>query len=168
VTKVHNPYFGTTTCATHIVALEIDPETYQVSLLRYVVAEDCGRMINPMIVEGQVHGAVAQGIGAALSEEIFYDGAGQLLTGSLADYRIPVASDVSTITTLQLETESPTTVGGFRGMGEGGTIGAPAAIANALADALAPLGAEIVELPMTAARLFRLVGTAKRRAVEPA
>jgi aerobic carbon-monoxide dehydrogenase large subunit len=167
VTKLYDPYFGTTTCATHIAALEIDPETYKVTLSRYVVAEDCGRLINPMIVEGQVHGAVAQGIGAALYEEIVYDEAGQLLTASLADYGIPVASEVPAITTRHLETESPSTVGGFRGMGEGGTIGAPAAIANALADALAPVGAEIFELPMTPQRLFRLVGSGKRRGRNP-
>jgi aerobic carbon-monoxide dehydrogenase large subunit len=164
VTKVYDPYFGTTTSATHIVALEIDRETYRVKLNRYVVAEDCGRMINPMIVDGQVHGAAAQGIGAALYEEVIYDDAGQLLTASLADYVVPTASEVPSITTIHLETESPSTVGGFRGMGEGGTIGAPAAIANALADALAPFGIEIFELPMTPERLFRLIGQAKARA----
>jgi carbon-monoxide dehydrogenase large subunit len=164
VTKVYDPYFGTTTSATHIVALEIDPETYKVKLNRHIVAEDCGRMINPMIVDGQVHGAVAQGIGAALYEEVIYDDDGQLLTASLADYVIPTASDVPSIETVHLEAESPSTVGGFRGMGEGGTIGAPAAIANALADALAPLGAEIFELPMTLERLFRLIEKVKARA----
>jgi aerobic carbon-monoxide dehydrogenase large subunit len=157
VTKAYDPYFGTTTSATHIVALEIDTNTYKVKLNRYVVAEDCGRMINPMIVDGQIHGAVAQGIGAALYEEVIYDDAGQLLTASLADYVIPTASEVPSITTVHLATESPSTAGGFRGMGEGGTIGAPAAIANALADALAPLGVEIFELPMTPERLFRLI-----------
>jgi hypothetical protein len=167
VTKVYDPYFGTTTSATHIVALEIDPETYEVKLNRYVVAEDCGRMINPMIVDGQVHGAVAQGIGAALYEEVLYDHAGQLLTASLADYVIPTASEVPSITTVHLEAESASTLGGFRGMGEGGTIGAPAAIANALSDALAPLGAEIFELPMTPQRLFRLIIWAKQRLADP-
>jgi len=164
VTKVYDPYFGTTTSATHIVALEIDPATYKVKLDRYVVAEDCGRMINPMIVDGQVHGAVAQGIGAALYEEVIYDNAGQLLTASLADYVIPTASEAPPIITAHLETESPSTVGGFRGMGEGGTIGAPAAIANALADALAPFAAEIFELPMTPERLFCLVEKVKAAA----
>ncbi|MGA7864128.1 MAG: molybdopterin cofactor-binding domain-containing protein, partial [Stellaceae bacterium] len=164
VTKVYDPYFGTTTSATHIVALEIDPETYKVELNRYVVAEDCGHIINPMIVDGQVHGAVAQGIGAALYEEVIYDAAGQLLTASLADYAIPTASVMPPIATVHLEAESPSTVGGFRGMGEGGMIGAPAAIANALADALAPLGAEIFELPMTPERLFRLIEKVKARA----
>ncbi|MBV9584553.1 MAG: xanthine dehydrogenase family protein [Alphaproteobacteria bacterium] len=157
VTKLYDPVFGTTTAATHIVALEVDPETYAVTLHRYFVAEDCGRVINPAIVDGQVHGAVAQGIGAALYEEVVYDGAGQILTGSLTDYALPRAGDVPWINTRHLEVESPTTIGGFRGMGEGGTIGAPAAIANALSDALAPLGAEIYELPMTPERLFRLV-----------
>jgi len=164
VTKIYDPYFGTTTSATHIVALEIDPETYQVKLDRYVVAEDCGRIINPMIVDGQVHGAVAQGIGAALYEEVIYNDAGQLLTASLADYVTPTASEVPSITTAHLEAESASTVGGFRGMGEGGTIGAPAAIANALADALTPFGAEIFELPMTPQRLFCLVEKVKAAA----
>jgi carbon-monoxide dehydrogenase large subunit len=167
VTKVYDPYFGTTTSATHIVALEVDPKTYKVKLQRYVVAEDCGRVINPMIVDGQVHGAVAQGIGAALCEEVVYDGNGQLLTASLADYVIPAASDVPAIETIHLESESPSTLGGFRGMGEGGTIGAPAAIANALADALLPLGAEIFELPMTPERLFRLIEKATAPAPAP-
>ena len=160
VTKVYDPYFGTATSATHIAALEVDPATCLVKIHRYVVAEDCGRLINPMIVDGQVHGAVAQGIGAALYEEVVYDSEGQLLTASLADYVIPAASEMPPIETVHLDAESPSTLGGFRGMGEGGTIGAPAAIANALADALAPLGLEILELPMTPERLFRLIESA--------
>lgn len=159
VTKVYDPVFGTTSAATHIAAVEIDPAVCRVSVERYVVAEDCGRVINPMIVDGQVHGGVAQGIGAALYEEIVYDDAGQLLTASLADYLVPTLGEVPETETVHLDTESPSTVGGFRGMGEGGTIGAPAAIANAVADALAPLGGEIFELPVTPQRLFRLFRT---------
>ncbi len=135
-TKTYDPVFGTTTSATHIVALEIDPETFEVRLDRFVVAEDCGRLINPMIVNGQVHGGVAQGIGAALYEEVVYNDQGQIHTASLVDYLVPSACEVPPIDVVHLETESPTTLGGFRGMGEGGTIGAPAAIANAIADAL--------------------------------
>jgi aerobic carbon-monoxide dehydrogenase large subunit len=161
VTKAYDPIFGTTSSATHIVALEIDPKTCKVTVHRYVVADDCGRVINPMIVDGQVHGGVAQGIGAALYEEVVYDDTGQLLTATLADYVIPSAAEVPSIETIHLQTEAPSTLGGFRGMGEGGTIGAPAAIANALADALAPLGVEIFELPMTPERLFRLIEAAK-------
>jgi carbon-monoxide dehydrogenase large subunit len=161
-TQSYDPIFGTTTTATHIVRAEIDPKTYKVTLDRYVVAEDCGRIINPMIVDGQIHGAVAQGIGAALFEEVVYDADGQLLTATLADYVIPAAGEVPNIETVHIESEAAT-VGGFRGMGEGGTIGAPAAIANALAEALEPLGLEITELPMTPERLFRLIETATHK-----
>jgi carbon-monoxide dehydrogenase large subunit len=159
-TQSYDPIVGTTTTATHVVRAEIDPKTYQVTLDRYVVAEDCGRIINPMIVDGQIHGAVAQGIGAALFEEVVYDADGQLRTATLADYVIPAAGEVPPVATVHIESAAAT-VGGFRGMGEGGTIGAPAAVANALADALAPLGLEVTELPMTPERLFRLIQTAK-------
>jgi carbon-monoxide dehydrogenase large subunit len=162
-TKTYDPVFGTTTSATHIASVEIDPETYQVRLDRFVVAEDCGRVINPLIVDGQVHGGVAQGIGAALYEEIVYDGEGQLHTASLVDYLVPSACEIPPIEVVHLETLSPTTLGGFRGMGEGGTIGAPAAVANAIADALAPLGIDINELPVTPERLFRLIEDARTR-----
>jgi len=163
-TKTYDPVFGTTTCATHICALEIDPETYEVRLERFVVAEDCGRLVNPLIVDGQVHGGVAQGIGVALYEEIVYDDEGQIHTASLVDYLLPAASEIPPIQVVHLETESPTTLGGFRGMGEGGTIGAPAAVANALADALSPLGIQIDELPVTPERLFRLINAANAKA----
>src|SRR5205823_1893045 len=140
VTRVYDPYFGTATSATHIVSLEVDPKTYKVTIDRYVVCEDCGRVINPMIVDGQVHGGVAQGIGAALFEEVVYDERGQIVTASLADYVVPSAAEIPAIETEHLEKYAPPTAGGFRGMGEGGTIGAVAAVANAVADALAPLG----------------------------
>jgi carbon-monoxide dehydrogenase large subunit len=166
VTKTYDSVFGTTSSATHLATLEIDPATYRVKLGTYYVAEDCGRLINPMIVEGQVHGAVAQGIGAALYEEVVHDENGQILTASLADYVIPAASEVPPIKVAHVESGLPQTIGGFRGMGEGGTIGAPAAIANALADALAPLGIEIFELPVTPERLFRLIEAAKSQAQE--
>ena len=166
-TKVYDPFFGTATSATHLCRLEIDPATYRVHLDRFVVAEDCGRIINPMIVDGQVHGAVAQGIGAALYEEIVYDEDGQLVTASLADYVVPAAGEVPPIEIVHIEAELPSTVGGFRGMGEGGTIGAPAAIANALADALSHLGVEISELPVTPERLFRLIEAAKSKTEQP-
>lgn len=163
-TKTYDPVFGTTTSATHIATVEIDPETYEVRVDRFVVAEDCGRLVNPLIVDGQVHGGVAQGIGAALYEEIVYDEQGQITTASLVDYLVPSACEIPSMDVLHLESASPTTLGGFRGMGEGGTIGAPAAIANALADALSPLGIEINELPVTPERLFRLIEAARRKA----
>jgi carbon-monoxide dehydrogenase large subunit len=160
-TATYDPYFGTTSSATHLAQVEIDPETYAVKVQRFVVAEDCGRVINPLIVDGQVHGGVAQGVGAALFEEIVYDGEGQLLTASLVDYLVPAASEIPPIETIHVESVAPSNIGGFRGMGEGGTIGAPAAIANAIADALAPLGIEINELPATPERLHRLIEAAR-------
>jgi aerobic carbon-monoxide dehydrogenase large subunit len=156
----YDPINGTTAAATHIAAVEIDPATCFVRILKYVVAEDCGRIINPMIVDGQVHGGVAQGIGAALFEELVYDEKGQLLSASLVDYVIPAAPQVPVVDVVHVESESAV-AGGFRGMGEGGTIGAPAAIANAIADALSPLGVEVSVLPMTPERIFKLMEQAK-------
>jgi len=161
-TKVYDPVFGTASSATHMAVVEIDPETCDVAVRRYVVAEDCGRIINPLIADGQAHGGVAQGIGAALFEEIVHDTGGQNLTATLADYIVPSAPEIPQMEVIHLETESPSTVGGFRGLGEGGTIGAPAAIANAISDALAPFGIEIDELPVTPDRLYRLIEQAKK------
>jgi aerobic carbon-monoxide dehydrogenase large subunit len=158
----YDPVFGTTTSATHVAVLEIDRATYTIRLEQYVVAEDCGQLVNPLIVEGQVHGGVAQGIGAALYEEVIYDEQGQLLTGSFLDYVVPSATEVPPMRVVHMHTASPA-IGGFRGMGEGGTIGAPAAIANAISDALAPLGIEIDELPVTPERLFRLIQLANSK-----
>lgn len=160
--ETYDPYLGTACASTHLAMVEVDRETFGVKVLRFAVAEDCGRIINPMIVDGQVHGAVAQGIGAALLEEVVHDDAGQLLTASLADYLVPVATDMPKIDILHVEAELPGNLGGFRGMGEGGTIGAPAAIANAISDALSPLGIGIETLPATPERLFRLVEDAQR------
>ncbi|HKX42105.1 MAG TPA: xanthine dehydrogenase family protein molybdopterin-binding subunit [Burkholderiaceae bacterium] len=157
VTRVYDPVVGTTSSATHLVQLEVDRETYAVHIQRYVIAEDCGRVINPLIVTGQTRGALAQGIGAALLEEVVYDADGQLLTASLVDYLVPSAPEVPELELVHLPTIAPNTLGGFRGMGEGGTIGSPAAIANAVADALSPLGIAIAELPITPERLFRLI-----------
>jgi len=155
--KLYDPFFGTTASASHIAIVDIDPETCTVKIERFVVAEDCGRMINPLVVDGQVHGGVAQGIGAALYEEVVHDESGQILTASLVDYAVPSAAEIPPLEVIHLETESPSTLGGFRGMGEGGAIGAPAAVANAISDALAPLGIESFELPATPERLFRMI-----------
>ena len=156
VNGVYDPFWGTTSPATHAALVEVDPETFEVEVLRYAVAEDCGRVINPLVADGQVHGGVAQGIGAALLEEVVHDrSSGQLLTASFVDYLVPSAAEVPSMQVEHLETPAENNVGGFRGIGEGGTIGAPAAIANAIADAL---GVEIEELPATPERLFRLVG----------
>ena len=156
-TRFYDPYYGTASNATHLAVVEVDRETFHVRILRYLVVEDCGRIINPLVVDGQVHGGVAQGVGAVLLEEIVYDGEGQLLTGTLMDYLVPTASEVPAMEVHHVETPSPTTLGGFRGMGEGGTIGAPAVIANAVSDALSELGIEVNELPLSPERLFRRI-----------
>lgn len=162
--ETYDPYLGTACSSTHLAMVEIDPQTYGVTVKRFVVAEDCGRIINPLIVDGQVHGAVAQGIGAALLEEIVYDDKGQFVTASLADYLVPVATNMPEIGIVHIEADLPNNIGGFRGMGEGGTIGAPAAIANAVSDALSPLGIEIDTLPVTPDRIFHMIRSACAKA----
>ena len=141
--------------ATHAAVVEVDRQTGRSKLLTYVVVEDCGRMVNPLIVDGQVHGGVAQGIGAALYEELVYDEAGQPLTGSLMEYHVPTAGDLPAIVVEHLETPSPWTAMGAKGMGEGGTIGATAAVARAVADAVTHLGVRASALPLTPERIFR-------------
>jgi carbon-monoxide dehydrogenase large subunit len=158
-TKFYDPYFGSASNATHLAVVEVDPATCMVRVHRHVVAEDCGRVINPLIASGQTIGGVAQGIGAALLEEVVYDTAGQLLTASLMDYLVPTAGEIPPIAVAHLDQPAPATLGGFKGVGEGGTIGAPAAIANAIADAL---GVDVNELPMTAERVFRLLNARRR------
>jgi aerobic carbon-monoxide dehydrogenase large subunit len=147
--------------AVHVAQVEVDVSTGGVKLLRYVVAHDCGRVINPVIVEGQVHGGVAQGVGGALFEEMVYDETGQLLTGSLMDYAVPKADDLPPIETVHLEFPSPRNPLGVKGLGEGGAISPPAAIANAIEDALAPFGVRVTETPVTAARIVALLERAR-------
>jgi carbon-monoxide dehydrogenase large subunit len=143
--------------AVHVAQVEVDTSTGGVRLLRYVVAHDCGKVINPIIVEGQVHGGVAQGVGGALFEDMQYDEQGQLLTGSLMDYAIPKADDLPPIETVHLEFPSPRNPLGVKGLGEGGAISPPAAIANAIEDALAPFGVRITATPVTPARIRALL-----------
>jgi carbon-monoxide dehydrogenase large subunit len=139
----------------HVAVVEVDPETGQVAVRGYTVVEDCGPVINPVIVQGQIHGALAQGIGEALGERLVYDDSGQLLSGTLMDYAVPAATALPSFAIGHIETPSPLTPGGYKGMGEGGTIGAPPAIANAVADAVGPLGVAITSLPILPERLAR-------------
>jgi carbon-monoxide dehydrogenase large subunit len=147
--------------ATHVVTVEVDIETGQIGILRYIVVEDCGTMINPMVVDGQIQGGVAQGIGTALYEQLAYDENGQFLTGTLMDYLPPTAPDVPTVEIGHIESPSPYTPLGIKGMGEGGAIAPPAAIANAVADALAPFGARINEIPLTPERVLKCIERAQ-------
>ena len=144
---------GTFSNACHVAIVEVDADTGRVVVERYVVAEDAGRLINPMIAEGQVHGGIAQGIGNALLEEIIYDENGSILTANLADYMPPTAREIPPIELHHIETPSVNSITKAKGLGEGGTIGAPAAVLNAINDALAPFGAQIDEMPATPQRI---------------
>jgi carbon-monoxide dehydrogenase large subunit len=151
-----NPQPWTFTNGAHLALVEVDPETGRVRVLRYVTVDDCGRIVNPALVEGQIAGGVAQGLGGALMEHCAYDGAGQPLCGTLMDYAVPTAADVPALELHHLETLAPAIAGGYKGAGEAGTTGAPAAILNAVNDALAPLGAALItEQPITAERVRR-------------
>ncbi|MFV1999009.1 MAG: xanthine dehydrogenase family protein molybdopterin-binding subunit [Acidimicrobiia bacterium] len=155
------PGTGTYTSAAHMALVEIDPETGHVQVGDYFVVEDCGMMINPTIVEGQITGGVAQGIGSALFEEFIYDDDGQLLTTTMMDYLMPTASDVPPIHIRHLETPS-TTVAGVRGMGEGGAIAPGAVIAAAVEDALSAYGDVVVDrLPLSPERVLAYADAAK-------
>ncbi|MDC7785606.1 xanthine dehydrogenase family protein molybdopterin-binding subunit [Rhodoplanes sp. TEM] len=147
--------------ATHAVVVAVDTGTGLVEILEYAVAHDCGTMVNPMIVEGQVQGGVAQGIGNALLEESPYDSGGQPLASTFADYLVPGAPEVPTVRIAHLETPSPFTAYGIKGMGEGGAIAAPAAILNAVNDALRPLGVELNETPITPKRILTALHDAR-------
>lgn len=154
---------GTFSNACHAAQVEVDPETGGVRIERFVVVEDAGVLINPMIVDGQLHGGVTQGIAGALYEEIVYDEDGNILTTSLQDYLPPTMAEVPDIEIHHLETVSDASLTGAKGLGEGGTIGAPAAVINAISDALRPLGVEVNETPATPARLRRLVREREER-----
>ena len=144
---------GTFSNACHAGIVEVDPETGLVTVEKFVVAEDAGRLINPMIVDGQILGGVVQGIGNALLEEIIYDDVGNVLTATLADFLPPTSREVPPIELFHLETLNGATITQAKGLGEGGAIGAPAAILNAINDALAPLGVTIDEMPATPRRI---------------
>src|SRR6516225_8224503 len=144
---------GTFSNACHVAIVEVDVETGGVRLERFLAVEDAGRIINPLIADGQVHGGIAQGIGNALLEEIVYDALGNVLTATLADYLPPTVREVPPIELQHLETPAASSLTGAKGLGEGGAIGAPAAILNAVNDALSPFGVLIDEMPATPQRI---------------
>ena len=172
-TATYEPSVGTGvfSYATHGAVVVVDPETGFVELLDFAVAEDCGTMVNPMIVEGQIRGGVVQGIGTALYEEIPYDEQGQPLAGTLADYLMPGAAELPTIKIGHLHTPATATEYGMKGMGEGGAVAPPAAIANAVRDALAKIGArsgaEVNETPITPRRVMAAIKKARASSRDP-
>jgi carbon-monoxide dehydrogenase large subunit len=155
-TRYFKPETVTFTSAVHAAVVDVDPETGHVDILRYVAVEDCGRMINPMLVDGQVRGGIAQGIATALQEELVYSTDGQLLTASFLDYASPTARSIPTVKIVHYSTASPRNALGIRGIGEAGAIGGQAAVANAVADALQPLGARVVSTPLTPQVIYLL------------
>jgi carbon-monoxide dehydrogenase large subunit len=146
----------------HCATVEVDADTGTFKILRYVIVEDCGTMLNPVVVEGQLHGAFAQGLGTATSEALVYDDNGQLLTASLMDYGLPRASHMPGVEIHHLNTPSPYTLNGAKGMAEGASVAPPATLANAISDALRPLGVDIMALPLTPDRLRAAIAAATR------
>ena len=156
-TSIYDPKNFTWPFGTHICVVEIDPDTGDTKVLRYVAVDDVGNVINPMIVEGMVHGGVAQGLGQALWEEAVYDDDGQLITGSMLDYAIPQAASLPSFETARTVTPSPTNPLGVKGAGETGTIAASPAVINAVVDALSPFGVRHIDMPAKAEKVWRLI-----------
>ena len=148
--------------ALHLCVVLVDRDTGVVRIRDFCALDDVGRVVNPMIVEGQIHGGIAQGLGQALMEQVVYDGAGQPLTGSFMDYALPRATDLPSFRTARQETPSPDNVLGVKGAGESGTIGAPAALVNAVIDALAPLGVRHLDMPLTPLRVWQAIQSTGR------
>jgi aerobic carbon-monoxide dehydrogenase large subunit len=149
--------------AAHVAIVEIDPELGGIKIEKYAVAHDCGVVVNPLLVEGQIAGGTAQGLGGILLEEIAYDPQGQLLSGSLADYLVPTATDVPDLALAHQHSPSPLNPLGVKGVGEGGAVAPPAAIANAIADALSPFAAEFNTTPIKPQQIVQAVGAAPSR-----
>lgn len=159
-TDYYDPPLVTMANATHIAAVAVDPRKGGIEIERYVVVHDCGRVINPMIVEGQIHGGCAQGIGQAVLEAMVYDADGQCRTASFMDYLLPTIKDVPAMIVDHIESPSIDAAGGFKGVGEGGVIGAVPALTNAVADALAALGANVNSTPLTPDRVLAFIESA--------
>ena len=158
---VFNPSNATWPFGSHIAVVEVDPETGNVDLLRYITMDDCGNLINPMIVAGQVHGGIAQGVGQALFEEALYDEAGNLLTGTLIDYPIPTAADLPSFELGHTTTPTDVNPMGVKGIGEAGTIGSAQTIVNAVVDALAPLGVRHIDMPLRPRKVWQAIQEAR-------
>jgi carbon-monoxide dehydrogenase large subunit len=149
--------FTTWSNACHMCVVEIDPATGAVEIVRYVVSEDCGVMINPNVVEGQIAGGVVQGIGGVLYEHLKYDEAGNPLATTFLDYLLPTTTEVPEIEYAHIETPAPSNPGGHKGLGEGGAIASPPALINAIADALRHLGVEVRDQPLGSTQIYDLI-----------
>ncbi len=162
-TDYFGPQYGATANGSHAMILEVDPETMEIEIKRYVAVEDCGTVLNPLILEGQVHGGVALGIANSYYEKLVFDDNGQMLNASFADYLIPTSMEVPAIEVGHEETKSPLNPLGSKGAGEAGTIPVPALFAQALEDALDEYDLEILEAPLSPNRLFELLQAAQEK-----
>ncbi|MBX6342194.1 MAG: molybdopterin-dependent oxidoreductase, partial [Thermomicrobiaceae bacterium] len=156
-TAFHDPSNNVFPFGTHICVVEVNPDTGQVAFRRYVAVDDVGRVINPMIVDGQVHGGITQGLAQAVYETAVYDEGGQLLSGSLMDYAVPKASMVPMYEVDRTETPTPVNPMGVKGAGETGTIASTPAVVNAVVDALAPFGIDHLDMPLTPQRIWQAI-----------
>jgi aerobic carbon-monoxide dehydrogenase large subunit len=163
-TEFFQPAAMTYPYGTHVAIVKVDVDTGEVRILRYAVAYDVGKAVNPMLVEGQLVGGLAQGAGGALLEELAYDSNGQLLTTTFLDYLLPTSMEMPDTLSIAILEETPTPLNplGVKGVGEGGTVGVGAAIANAIADALRPWGIEVLALPLAPDRVQALISDAAR------
>jgi carbon-monoxide dehydrogenase large subunit len=160
-TSRFEPSNATFPFGTHVCVVEIDPETGEIDIQRYLAVDDCGNVINPLIVDGQVHGGIAQGLAQAVYEEVVYDENGQLISGSLMDYAMPKAHQLPTLETERTVTPTPVNPLGAKGCGEAGTIGSTPAVANAIIDALAPFGVTHIEMPFKPEKIWRAIQQAQ-------
>ena len=161
VTRFFNPAQRSVSFGVHLAMVEVDPETGEIRILRYLAVDDSGRIVNPLLAEGQIHGSVAQGIGQALYEAIVYSETGQPLTQNFLDYVVPRATQLPSIETAHCETPSPINPLGVKGIGEAGTTAGPPAIVNAVLDALRPLGVQHLDMPLTPERVWQAMRAAQ-------
>jgi carbon-monoxide dehydrogenase large subunit len=155
------PSGATYSSGAHLAIVEVDTETGEVYVLKYAAVDDCGRILNHYLTEAQIHGSLAQGISQALYEEVVYDQEGQLLSGTLMDYTLPIAGQIPDFVTDFIETPSPHNPLGAKGVGEAGCVGAPPAIVNAVLDALSPLGIKTIDMPLRPEKIWKLLQTVR-------
>ncbi|HWC27843.1 MAG TPA: molybdopterin cofactor-binding domain-containing protein, partial [Solirubrobacteraceae bacterium] len=166
-TLIYDPSNFVFPFGTHACIVEVDPETGKVEVLRWVAVDDCGAAINPMLIDGQVHGGVTHGIGQALYEQVVYDERGQLVTGTFVDYALPTAPELPNFETDRTETKSPANSLGVKGIGEAGTIAASPAVVNAVVDALRHEGVTYIDMPLTPLRVWQALEEARGRGGGP-
>jgi aerobic carbon-monoxide dehydrogenase large subunit len=159
--EFYSPPHASFASGVHGAIIEVDPTTGMVTFVKYAAVHDCGRVINPMVVEGQVHGGVAQGIGGAFFERLVYNEEGQIINASFMDYLLPTAAEIPPLAVEHVETPSPLSPLGMKGAGEAGVIPVPALFASAIDDALSPFGVRVREMPLHPCRLYELLQEAK-------